>query len=169
MSILKLMKNTADYNNWVAQQYINWLSEKTDAVLNTETPSSFPTLLLTLDHIWQTQEYWVDIITERNAFEFNPDRSGITKEVIFEGYAASSKRLAEYIAGLSEADVAKTVKIEQAYFSCDYEKYEYIHHIINHGLYHRGQIVTMGRALGITDAPMTDYNFYKVMTEAQTG
>lgn len=167
MSILKLMKNTAGYNHWVTGQYINWLSGKTDEALHTQLPSSFPTILLTLDHIWQTQEYWVDIITESNAFVFNPDRSSITKEMIFEGYAASSKRLAEYIAGLSEADVAKTVKIEQEYFSCNYEKYEYIHHIINHGLYHRGQIVTMGRAVGITDAPMTDYNFYKVMTEAQ--
>lgn len=167
MSILKLMRNTAAYNNWVTQQYIDWLSQKTEEALNTPVASSFPTILLTLDHIWTTQDYWVDIITESNAFEFNPDRSGFSKEEIFKGYAASSERLATYVAGLSEAELAKAVKIEQEYFQCNYEKYEYIQHIINHGLYHRGQIVTMGRTLGITDAPMTDYNFYKVMTEAQ--
>ncbi|RYD97738.1 MAG: damage-inducible protein DinB [Sphingobacteriales bacterium] len=167
MSILKLMTNVANYNNWVTQQYLNWLAAKTDEALNAQVPSSFPSILLTLDHIWQTQEYWVDIITESKSFVFNPDRSGSTKETIFEGYAASSKRLADYVARLSEAEVEKTVRIEQEYFSCNYEKYEYIHHIINHGLYHRGQIVTMGRVVGITDAPMTDYNFYKVMNEAQ--
>ncbi len=166
MSILKLMRNVADYNNWVTQQYINWLAVQSDEALHTELPSSFPSILLTLDHIWQTQEYWVDIITESKTFVFNPDRSGITKEAIFEGYAASSKRLAAYVAGLTEAGVEKTVKIEQEYFSCNYEKYEYIHHIINHGFYHRGQIVTMGRVVGVNDAPMTDYNFYKIMTEA---
>lgn len=167
MSILKLMRNVADYNNWVTGQYLSWLAAKTDEALHTELPSSFPTILLTLDHIWQTQEYWVDIITESNPFVFSPDRSSITKEAVFEGYAASSKRLATYVAGLTEAELEQTVKIEQEYFSCNYEKYEYIHHIINHGLYHRGQIVTMGRAVGITDAPMTDYNFYKVMMEQQ--
>lgn len=167
MSILKLMTNTANYNDWVTQQYINWLSQKTDKELNAQIPSSFPTILLTLDHIWTTQDYWVDIITESNSFEFNPDRSGISKDEIFNGYEASSKQLAEYVNGLSETDLSKTVKIEQEYFQCNYEKYEYIQHIINHGFYHRGQIVTVGRNVGITDAPMTDYNFYKVMTEVQ--
>jgi uncharacterized damage-inducible protein DinB len=38
-------------------------------------------------------------------------------------------------------------------------------HCMNHSTYHRGQIVTMGRNLGFTDAPMTDYNFYNVMAK----
>jgi len=31
---------------------------------------------------------------------------------------------------------------------------------MSHSTYHRGQIITIGRNLGMTDAPMTDFNFY---------
>jgi uncharacterized damage-inducible protein DinB len=34
--------------------------------------------------------------------------------------------------------------------------------VMNHSTYHRGQIITIGRNLGFTDAPMTDYNFYNI-------
>jgi len=34
-------------------------------------------------------------------------------------------------------------------------------HVINHGTYHRGQIITMARSLGVTHGiPKTDYNLY---------
>ncbi len=162
MSIKKLMTDTANYNHWVTEQYVAWLSKKSDLQLNQTVESSFPTILLTLDHIWMTQSYWVSKIMEDNSFVFNPDRSSVTKEEIFSGYLHSSKKLMDYINGISEAELIKTVNIEEQWFSCNFEKYTYLQHLVNHGLYHRGQIVTMGRVIRITDAPMTDYNFYKV-------
>lgn len=35
--------------------------------------------------------------------------------------------------------------------------YEVLLHVFNHGTYHRGQIVTMLRALGVTKIPQTDF------------
>lgn len=163
MSIKKLMTDTANYNDWVTKKYIEWLSNKSDEQLNETVQSSFPTILATLDHIWTTQSYWVDKIMETNSFVFNFDRNGITKEEIFEGYKTSSEQLMKYVNSLSETELSNSVKIEEQWFTCNFEKYQYLQHLINHGFYHRGQIVTMGRTIGITDAPMTDYNFYKVM------
>jgi uncharacterized damage-inducible protein DinB len=37
---------------------------------------------------------------------------------------------------------------------------EYLLQVLNHSTYHRGQVITIGRNVGLTDAPMTDYNFY---------
>jgi len=31
---------------------------------------------------------------------------------------------------------------------------------MNHGTFHRGQLVTMGRSLGLTDPPKTDFIHY---------
>ena len=59
----------------------------------------------------------------------------------------------------------KKVKVESPWFKSDLPKYEYFQHLIIHGTYHRGQIVTIGRNIGITDAPMTDYNYYNVYKE----
>lgn len=55
------------------------------------------------------------------------------------------------------------MKIESPWFQCNLPKYDYLMQVINHGTYHRGQIVTIGRNIGITDATNTDYNFYNVV------
>ncbi|MFB6801427.1 DinB family protein [Peribacillus butanolivorans] len=34
---------------------------------------------------------------------------------------------------------------------------------MNHSTYHRGQIITIGRNVGLTDAPMTDFNIYNFL------
>ena len=56
MSLKALVSKTVQYNNWVVNKYIDWLSTKSDEQLNQETISSFPTILKTLHHIWQTRQ-----------------------------------------------------------------------------------------------------------------
>lgn len=71
MSLKKIMTNYADYNLWVNQQFVNWLSPKSDELLYTEVPSSFSTIIKTLDHIWSTEEYWFSVISETAMAEKN--------------------------------------------------------------------------------------------------
>lgn len=162
MSLKTLISKSVHYNNWVVDKYLNWLSSKSDEQLNQETPSSFPTILKTLHHIWQTQEYWWSHISENNEFDFAATAVLSGREEIFSAIRNNSQKLADYVDGLTEEDLIKNVKIESQWFQCDFSKYEYIQHVIIHGTYHRGQIVTMGRCIGITDAPMTDYNFWNI-------
>jgi len=142
MSLKTLITKSAEYNDWVVNKYINWLADKSDDQLNQEVPSSFPTILKTLNHILQTQEYWWSHISESNDFDFEKKRT--TKEEIFEALRRSSVQLVDYINKLSELDLEKNIKVESPWFQCDFTKYEYIQQLILHGTYHRGQIVTMG-------------------------
>jgi len=165
MSLKTLITKSAEYNNWVVNKYIDWLADKSDDQLNQEVPSSFPTILKTLNHILQTQEYWWSHISESNDFDFEKKRT--TKEEIFEALRRSSVQLVDYINKLSELDLEKNIKVESPWFQCDFTKYEYIQQLILHGTYHRGQIVTMGRAIGITDAPMTDFNYWNIYKDQE--
>ncbi|APU95992.1 DinB family protein [compost metagenome] len=165
MSLKTLITKSAEYNDWVVNKYINWLADKSDDQLNQEVPSSFPTILKTLNHILQTQEYWWSHISESNDFDFEKKRT--TKEEIFEALRRSSVQLVDYINKLSELDLEKNIKVESPWFQCDFTKYEYIQQLILHGTYHRGQIVTMGRAIGITDAPMTDFNYWNIYKDQE--
>ncbi|AZA80761.1 damage-inducible protein DinB [Chryseobacterium lactis] len=162
MSLKTLTTKSVQYNNWVVNKYIDWLSTKSDEQLNQEVISSFPTILKTLHHIWQTQEYWWSHIAENNEFDFEKTTALHTKEDIFNAIKNNSQRLVDYVENLSEDDLSKNVKIDSQWFQCDFSKYEYIQHAILHSTYHRGQIVTMGRNVGITDAPMTDFNFWNI-------
>ncbi|WP_288374414.1 DinB family protein [Chryseobacterium culicis] len=167
MSLKALVSKTVQYNNWVVNKYIDWLSTKSDEQLNQETISSFPTILKTLHHIWQTQEYWWSYIAEKNDFDVTKTAETKSKEDVFNAIRTNSQMLADYVESLSEEDLLKNVKIESQWFQCDFSKYEYIQHAILHGTYHRGQIVTMGRNIGITDAPMTDFNFWNIYKDQQ--
>lgn len=164
MSLKKIMSNFADYNLWVNQQFVNWLSPKPDELLQAEVQSSFPTIMKTIDHIWSTEEYWFSVISENSLAEKKPE-SELSKEEIFEGLLSSSTRLKHLINSLSEEDLMKEVKITNPWFECELPISEYLIQVINHGTYHRGQIVTMGRNIGITDASNTDYNFYNVVKQ----
>ncbi|MFP8893173.1 MULTISPECIES: DinB family protein [Chryseobacterium] len=167
MSLKTLVSKSAQYNNWVVNKYIDWLSTKSDEQLNQETISSFPTILKTLHHIWQTQEYWWSHISEKDDFDFVKTAETTSKEDVFNAIKNNSQKLVDYVESLSEEDLSKNVKIESQWFQCDFSKYEYIQHAILHSTYHRGQIVTMGRNIGITDAPMTDFNFWNIYKDQQ--
>ncbi|KAF2341099.1 DinB family protein [Flavobacterium tistrianum] len=164
MSLKKIMSNFADYNLWVNQQFVNWLSSKSDELLNAEVQSSFSTIMKTLDHIWSTEEYWFSVISENDMAEKKPENE-LSKDEIFEGLLNSSTRLKHLINSLSEEDLMKEVKITNPWFECELPVSDYLLQVINHGTYHRGQIVTMGRNIGITDASNTDYNFYNVVKQ----
>lgn len=166
MSLKNIMSNYADYNLWVNQQFVNWLSPKSDELLYAEVPSSFSTIMKTLDHIWSTEEYWFSVISETSLLEKKLE-SELSKEEILSGLLNSSKKLADFINSLSEEDLVKKVKIINPWFECELPISDYLLQVINHGTYHRGQIVTMGRNIGITDASNTDYNFYNVVKTQQ--
>ena len=156
-----MMTNYAEYNLWVNQQFSNWLSAKSDELLHQEVVSSFSSIIKTLNHIWATEEYWYSVIAETPEFDKREVTELITAEIL-EGLVHRSKCLAQFIASLSEEELNKTIKIDNPWFQCELPRYEYLLQVVNHGTYHRGQIVTMGRNVGITDASNTDYNFYNV-------
>lgn len=164
MSLKKIMSNYAAYNLWVNQQFVDWLSPKIHELLYAEIPSSFSTIMKTFDHIWSTEEYWFSVISE-TAMSEKKIENQLSKEEIFEGLLNSSAKLKHLINSLSEEDLDKKVKIINPWFECELPIAEYLIQVINHGTYHRGQIVTMGRNIGITDASNTDYNFYNVVKQ----
>jgi uncharacterized damage-inducible protein DinB len=158
-AIVYAMKNYANYNLWAVSTLVNWLRTKTPEQLETEVPSSFPTIGKTLVHILQTQQYWFSVISNT---EFTPEEFTGTTEDIFAAIVAHSETLARYIQNMTEEDLEDKALVQNPWFECNFNKFEYLIQLVNHGTYHRGQIITIGRNLGFTDAPMTDYNFYNV-------
>jgi uncharacterized damage-inducible protein DinB len=163
MSLQQLATSYADYNAWATQQFADWLSTKPDDLLHKEISSSYPSIIKTLNHIWAAEEYWYAVIAETRDFENRRQIEHFETKEILTGGVKRANLLADLIRSYSEEDLMKTVHIENRLFQCDLPKYEYLLQVVNHGTYHRGQIVTMGRNVGITDASITDYIFYNAM------
>ena len=162
MQLIKLATNYADYNFWAAQKFTKWLSMKPDDLLQKEIPSSYPSIIKTVNHILETEIYWYSIISEIPKTNDERKIEELSTEQILKGWLKSAKGITELIHSFSKQDLMKLIKVESPWFQCELPKYEYLMQLINHGTYHRGQIVTIGRNIGITDAMNTDYNFYNV-------
>lgn len=162
MSLQQFMANNACYHLWATQKFVEWLSPKPEELLHQEVPSSFNSIIKTLNHIWATDEYWYAIIAETSEFEDRMAVTDLKAKEVFAGITHRAREISRLIETYSEADLSKKIKIERPWFTCDLPKYEYLQQLINHATYHRGQIVTIGRNIGITDGSNTDYNFYNI-------
>ncbi|MET6999856.1 DinB family protein [Chitinophaga defluvii] len=159
-AIVYLMQNYANYNLWVNVTLINWLRTKPEEVLEQEVPSSFPSIKRTLVHILESQYYWLAVIRKDEKQRRDPFNG--TLEDAYKALLDHSAALAAYVKDMTAADIQATTLVESRWFRCNFQHFEYITQIVTHGTYHRGQIITMGRNLGFTDAPMTDYQYYNV-------
>jgi uncharacterized damage-inducible protein DinB len=145
------------YNQWANERLTTWLMSIDRTLLYAGTGSSFGTIDKTLQHMLAAQIYWHEILVEGkiNAFD-RPLREHAAHEVVNE-LMLTSDRLVRDLSILSEDQLIGRIKVSDSHQSL----YEYILHVVNHGSYHRGQVVTMCRALGITgEIPVTDYDAY---------
>ncbi|WP_118973032.1 DinB family protein [Taibaiella koreensis] len=162
-AIAYAMKNFAAYNFWANTTLINWLRTKPASLMDAEVPSSFPTIRRTLIHILQTQQYWFSVISKT---EFQPFDTEATTEAAFQGLLDHSATVATYIKEMTEEDLQDKTLVTSPWFECNFNNFEYLIQFVNHGTYHRGQVITIGRNLDLTDAPMTDYNYYNIYGKA---
>jgi uncharacterized damage-inducible protein DinB len=166
MNLTSLIADYAAFNLWANKQLVDWLKTKPLEAMEHEVPSSFSSVKQTLVHIWDTQTWWLGTLQQLQP-ESNYGRvfEGAMEEV-FDGIVKQSEDFAAYAQSLTEELLQ-----EQCPFSIPYVgdftrmRFEMIQHCMNHSTYHRGQIVTIGRNVGFTDAPMTDFMFYLLMAK----
>lgn len=158
------LRNYASYNLWANTQLVRWLQTKTVEKMEQEVTSSFPSLRLTLLHIWQIQAWWLTILQKvPSDFVYGQPFYGPTEE-IFDGIITQSEAFVAFIESLPDSALQENYAFsiptvgEFAISGSDI-----IQHCMNHSTYHRGQLITIARNLGFTDAPMSDYMFYILM------
>ena len=163
MSIQKLMANYAAFNAWANERIVTWLRTLDTALLYQSTPSSYTSIDYTLQHILRTQRYWLLFISEENTSNVNWSvREGEVENIMSE-LIAVSEEMKNRCSAFSESDLLKVLHLRSAWAQNDLPRYEYIQHIINHSTFHRGQIITMARCIGITEGVVnTDYNFFNI-------
>lgn len=159
----ELLQRMAWYNAWANEQIIEVLTLLTPEQLDHELVSSFPTIRQTVQHVWGAEEIWMKRINgeQRPAWEGyeTPDKD---INVLTDKWKISSSGYVSFVSGLPEH--WDSVPVVQAYnmkgVLCEDRLDEVLQHVFNHGTYHRGQIVTMLRQVGVTKIPGTDLTLY---------
>jgi uncharacterized damage-inducible protein DinB len=153
------------FNSWANQRLAGWLNTKPEAILDTPAVSSFPSIRATITHIWYTENAWLSWLRgEKPTKPYGQSFTG-ERDELFSGWTGQSKIFEEFVYSLTEEAVAGNCSFKAPIRWPEYDDFEkpvfdLILHAMNHSTYHRGQIITMARTLGITDPPMTDFIFW---------
>lgn len=136
---------------------VQWLQTLEHKFLYAETSSSFNSIDLTVQHMNRAQNYWIAIITEHGTGQLDESIKYNDADNTLHNLVAGSKRMLDIFDAYSEEELLqKLYKEDMAQ-----RRYEFILHSLNHNTYHRGQIVTMSRCLGVREnIPEMDYDVF---------
>jgi uncharacterized damage-inducible protein DinB len=154
----ELLVQLASYNVWANKMV-------TDAVLSLsgeqqyqQLESSFPSLYATIMHMWNAESIWWQRVKLNEKINIPAeDVNPLTTDAV-KGLLQQSLAWEEWTSQASEMMLHHVY----AYQNSKREQfkqpiYETIQHVFNHSTYHRGQLVTMMRTLGIKTIPQTDF------------
>lgn len=156
-----LIASYSAYNAWANERIIHWLRSLEPEILYREVPSSYPSLDYTLQHINRSQKFWWLFITGQDSSHFEWKVYERIVDQIMDEILDYSDRMKVSYSAYTDQELHEVLHLETRWITNQRPRYEYILHIINHGTYHRGQLVTMARMLGIREGiPNTDFNFF---------
>ena len=159
----QIEKDYTEYNYWANKRLVNWLDNIPMNIITTQIKSSYPSIYFTIYHLITTEGYWLSKITGTK-YELPQIKE---EALIFGEFKNQSRIFNEAVQQLRKEDfereVEMDVKAKGIQLKGKYSVMELIHQCMNHSTYHRGQIVTMARTLGIEDEiPSTDFFIFKM-------
>lgn len=150
------IKKHLQFNAWANQQFAELLTTVPDDIYFHENKSSFSSIAKTIVHIWGAQDIWLKRMQGSGSTSW-PTEFANNKKISLQVLTDTSVGLLEFAQERTEEQLDqnypyKNLKGEP--FESSYN--DTLFHIVNHGTYHRGQIITMLREAGIEKVVSTD-------------
>ncbi len=159
--MLEEIRDLFVYSRWANGRLLDVVAELTPEQFHRDLGSSFPSVQTTLAHMlgvdWLWLQRWGGVSPAGLPAEW--DLSTFTT-LRMQWRSVEEERTA-FLARLTEADLASTI----AYRNVAGEAFEallwqLLRHVANHSTFHRGQVVTMLRQLGVSRVPATDLSIF---------
>lgn len=157
----ELLKLYAVYNNWAHQRIFELILALPEDKQVTEIPSSFNSIFKTVLHMWDAESAWWQRMKMQERIIIPSENFKGNMRELTSSLLQQSKQWEEWVSNASEMMLEhvfqyQNIKREQIKMPI----YQMVHHVFNHGTYHRGQLVNMLRQLGIEKIPQTDFSFW---------
>jgi len=146
----------AEFNLWANTIVCNWLEQISDEQWKKEIISSFNSIQQTVLHVISAENAWLQRF-RKEPFDWLQSTYKGTKEEHISLWKKTSAGLKAFIGTFDEKDLNTNLdfkRLNGEAFSMPY--YQLFAHVVNHGTYHRGQLVTMLRQAGFTNIGSTD-------------
>lgn len=155
----QILENYTAYNLWANTKLIDVMKGLDTSLLDKEVKSSFPSLRKTAHHIWFAEEIWYTRLNGHSPSSLS--EPGNNFSAFSDQLLARSRSFVELARGKEEDYFAQLCSYKatngDAYTNAHWEM---IMHCMSHSAYHRGQLVTILREVGLTSIPGTDMMYY---------
>ncbi|MBA4053844.1 MAG: hypothetical protein C0490_03955 [Marivirga sp.] len=148
------------YNLWANTKVADTLRIIDNSLYFQENNSSFSSIAKTVLHLWGAQFIWLTRMQGESLSEW-PSANVTDKEEALDGLIASSSALVSFVKLKDESFLKSMYAYKNMKGEPFVDPYEdTLFHVVNHGTYHRGQIITMLRQGGVATVPSTDLIHY---------
>ena len=144
------------YDRIESKLFIKCVEKQSQEQLHQTIESSFNSVFKTILHIWDAEYIWLQRM-QGNSLKDWPskmmDKEGFSTNL----FLASAANFNDFVNSADDAFFEKSCEysnLKGEKFAMPYASV--VMHCMNHGTYHRGQLVTMFRQLGLTEIPSTD-------------
>lgn len=154
----QLLISYTQYEYWANEKLLSVVRDLTEEQQKRSITSSFPSLFKTFLHMWDANTIWWQRLQKAGeimvpSLTFHPTMAEVEK-----GLLQSNQQWINWIKDASPEDLEyvlpyKTMKGDA--FAQPVK--EIVLHLGNHSSYHRGQVVTMLRQVGVEKIPQVDY------------
>jgi uncharacterized damage-inducible protein DinB len=123
--------------------------------------SSFPTLHATVLHMWIAETAWWQRVKLQEKIIIPAEAENPTMQDVVNGLILQSALWEQWVKNASEMMLKHVYAFQNSKKELFKQPvYETVMHVINHSTYHRGQLVTMMRTLGVKTIPQTDFSVF---------
>ena len=153
----QLLQQYAAYNTWANKRIVETAKLLSEEQINKEVVSSFPSVYKTVLHLMEVENVWwerlklMEHTTLSGWFTGNFDE--LSKKLL-----ELSQQWQTWIQNANEVNISHVFAYQNS--KKEHFKqpvYEMLLHLFNHQTFHRGQLVTMFRQLGLDKIPPTDF------------
>lgn len=154
----ELLQQYCTYNLWADKIIVQSLSALSEEQLNREIISSFPSVMKTLLHMMDAESIWWQRLKLYEQIERPSTKKELDFNEVTEQLIRFSSLWEDWVRNTNEINLRHVFEYRNTKKELFKQPVsEVVIHLVNHQTYHRGQIITMLRQLGITKIPSTDF------------
>ena len=144
-----------DYNRWANNRFLDATSGLTDEEFIRDMQSSFPSVRATLEHILQAEWIWLQRWHGVSPVEV-PPWDTTTQASLRAQWRIIEDQQRDYLGSLTDQDLTSVIDY-RTFASQPFSQplWQLMRHVVNHSTYHRGQVATILRQLGMP-VPVSD-------------
>lgn len=155
MDLRSLIDQYSAYDLWANTLFVRRLDREPGELLDREAPSSFPTLRRTILHVRDAEAAWLCRLLGV------PQRWPAEEDVTVNNLLTHCTRMRDHVQGMTAAAMEKIHAYQDLRGNTHQQPaWQMLMHCFNHSTYHRGQLVTMMRVLGMDEIPHSDLVIY---------